>query len=317
MAVLADLHVDAQLSNVSVRYQNQSYIGTTLMPIVNVKKESDEFVLYGKTNIKNPSTVRANKAEANRHEWTILGRDTYSCEEHALKDFVTDRDRAQADDPLAPEMDVTLELTDLIQLDHEILVASQVTTAANYDSGHSTTLSGTAQWSDYANSDPLGDIRTGITKVLSVTGRMPNIGWMGHQVYDELIDHPDIVARTKSVGKDPTLDRIASIFGLDKLVVGNAIKDVAPTGVIGTPGFVWGKDFGVMYNPPSPGIRTPAYGYTFVARPFTVEKYAVPSRGRGGTAIEVSWIYDLQLVSLDNLSDADSIAGYVIKSAVA
>ena len=317
MASLADLHVDAQLSNVSVRYQNQSYIANALMPTVDVLKESDQFVLYGKDNLKNPSSVRANKAEANRHEYTILGRDTYACVEHALKDFVTDRDRAQSDDPLDPEMDITVHLTDLMLLEYEIAVATQVATAANYDTGHSTTLTGTSQWSDYANSDPIGDVRTGMTKVLSVTARMPNIGWMGQNTWDTLIDHPDVVARTKSVGKDPTMERVAQIFGLDRLLIGRAIKDVAPLNVIGTPAFVWGKDFGVMYNPPNPGIRTPAYGYTFQSRPFTVEKYAVPSRGKGGTAIEVSWIYDLQLVSLDNLTDADSIAGYVIKAATA
>jgi len=317
MAALADLHVDAQLSNVSVRYKNHSYIGLQLMPEVKVKKESDKFVLYGKTNIKTPSTLRASKAEANRAEYTILGRDTYSCDEHALKDYVNDRDREYADDPLAPEMDVTEELTDLLLLDHEVLVATQVGTAANYDSGHSTTLTGTDQWSDYANSDPIGDVRTAIKKVLSVTGVKPNVFWMGYEVWVILQDHPDLLARTTSVGKDVTLARVAEVFGVEKVLIGEAIKDVAPSGVIGTPSFVWGKDAGVMYVTPSPGVRKVSYGYTFVSRPFRVNKYAVPSRGEGAVAIEPTWIYDLQLVALDNLTDKDSIAGYVIKAAVA
>lgn len=317
MATFEDLHVDAQLSNVSVRYTNDSYIGMQLMPEVKVAKESDKFVLYGKDNIKTPQTLRANHAEANRARYTILGRDTYSCDEQSLKDYVGDRDRQNSDAPLDPEIDVTNELTDLILLGHEIKVATQVTTAANYDTGHSTTLSGVNQWSDFANSDPLGDIRTGITKVLSVTGKVPNIFWMGWDVWDQLQDHPDIVARTKHVGKDPTLGRIAEIIGVQKVLVGNAIKDVAPTGVIGTPGFVWGKDAGVMYTTPRPGIRQMSYGYTFVSRPFQVSKYGVPSRGKGVVAIEPSWIYDIKLVALDNLSDLDSIAGYVIKAAVA
>lgn len=317
MAALADLHVDAQLTNVSVRYQNDMYIGLELMPWVPVVKESDKFVLYSKDNIKTPQTLRANRAEANVAEYAILGRDTYSCNEHALKDYVSDRDRAQADDPLDPELDVTLELTDLLRLGHEVEVATQVTTAANYDTGHSVTLTGVDQWSDFSNSDPLDDIRVAMTKVLSVTAKNPNVLWMGHQVWDKLIDHPDIVARTKFIGKDPTLGRVAMIFGVEKIIVGRAIKDVAPTGVIGTPGFVWGKDAGVMYVTPRPGIRVMSYGYTFGARPFQVAKYNVPSRGKGTVAVEPSWIYDTKLVALDNLTDKDSIAGYVIKAAVA
>ena len=316
MAVLADLHVDAQLSNVSVRYKNDSYIGLELMPEVKVSKESDKFVLYGKGNIKNPETIRANKAESNRAEYVILGTKTYSGDEHALHDFVTDRDRALADNPLNPEMDVVNELTDLIQLDHEIAVATQVTTAANYDTGHSTTLSGTTQWSDFANSDPIGDVRTALTKVLNVTGKMPNVLWMGHQVWDQLQDHPDILKRSIAIGKDIDRSRVATIFGVEKVVIGRAIKDVAPVNVIGSPAFVWGKDAGVLYVTPSPGVRQVSYGYTFVSRPFQVNKWAAPSRGKGGTAIEPSWVYDIQLVSLDDLTDNDSIAGYVIKAAV-
>lgn len=316
-AALADLHVDAQLSNISVRYVNEDYIGTQLMPIVPVQKESDKYVLYGTGNFRNPETLRANKGEANESEYTILGRDAYSCDEHALKDYVTDRDRAQADDPLSPEMDVTLELTDQIQLDHEIRVATQVTTAANYDTGHFTTLSGTSQWSDFANSDPLKDIRTGFTKILSVTGKKPNLAWMGWDVWDKLQDHPDILARTKTIGKDVTLGRIAEMIGVEKVIVGSAVKIVAVVGVTAAPAFVWGKDFGLMYTTPRPGIRQVSYGYTFQNRPFQVAKYAVPAKGKGGTAIEPSWIYDIKLVSVDNLSDKDSIAGYVIKAAVA
>jgi len=316
-AALADLHVDSQLTNVSVRYRNPNFIATQLFPIVPVTKESDKFVVYGRGNFRTPQTLRANKAEANQAEYEILGRPTFSCNEHALKDFVSDRDRAQADDPLSPEIDTTLELTDLLYLAHEVHLATKIGTAANYDTGHSTTLTGTDQWSDFANSDPIGDIRTAITQVLSVTGYLPNVFWMGWQVWDKLQDHPDILARTKSVGKDPTLERIAAIFQVEKVLVGAAIKNTAKVGVSDALGFVWGKDCGVAYVPSRPGIRVPGFGYTFQSRPFQVSKYAVPSRGKGTVAIEVSWIWDDQWVSIDNMTDADSIAGYVIKAAVA
>ena len=85
-------HVNKYLSNLSVAYMNADYIADQIFKgDVMVSSESDQWVTY---NIERriESTLRANKAPANAATWGI-SYTSYSLEEHALKDIITDRDR--------------------------------------------------------------------------------------------------------------------------------------------------------------------------------------------------------------------------------
>ena len=287
-----DVHTNSVLSGVSVMYKNDSYIADQVLPVVPVKKESDLYYTYTR-NWRLPVALRAAGAEAAEVEWNV-GSDTYSCIEYALKDLLPDRVRNNADKPLSMDADTTENLTDLIQLGREKRVADVVFTSGNH--GSTSALSGTNQWDDYAGSDPIGDVRTAMNTVHAASGKLPNTMVMGREVFIKLLDHPDVLERIKYTQKGKiTVGILASLFEVDKILVGNALYDSSTVDASESLGYIWGKNVALIYAQQSPGLKKVSYGYQFQSRGFRTKKWR--EEGRDGDFFESGEIRDEKIVA--------------------
>jgi hypothetical protein len=290
-----------------------------LFPTVTVKKQSDKYYVFGREAWKPEDDLRAPGTVANEIPGMRLSTDTYYAQEHALQIPVTDEERENVDSPLAPDRDATGVVTGKIMLGREVAIKNLVTTAANYASGLSVTLAGATQFSDYANSDPIGVFRTAIAAVHAKIFLEPNVGVIPYQVMTVLQDHPDFIERIKYSERGiVTAELIASILGLDKIIVPGAGINNAALGQPTSLGYLWGKDVVLAYVPPSAGLRIPAFGYEFVWHGQVVDRWREPQRK--SDLIRCTRAYDLKLVAQGDPGTADagkSIAGYVIKAAVA
>jgi len=288
-----DVHVDAVLSGVSVRYTNEEFIADQVMPVIPVKKESDKYYIYTRA-WKLPQSKRAAGAEANEVEWNV-DTDTYQTEEYALKDLIPDRVRDNADNPLDMDVDTTENLTELIQLGREKRVADVAFAAGTYGS-QTSALAGANRWDDYAGSDPIGDVRTAKATVHAATGKMPNTLVIGYQAHLKLLDHPDILERIKYTQKGIiTADLLAQVFEVDRYLIGKALYDSTQEGVAESLGYVWGKSVALLYAEASPGLKKVSFGYQFQSRGFRTKKWRVERRD--GDFVEAGEIRDEKVVA--------------------
>jgi hypothetical protein len=314
-------HIDVVLSNISVAWPNNGFVGEALYPRVDVMKQSDKYYIFGHEgwSLEPGGDFRAPGAEANEIAGLQVSTDQYFAREHSLQIPITDEERTNVDSPLAPDRDGTELVTSKIWLGREILMQQQVTTTGNFASGYSTTLSGTSQWSDYVNSTPISDVRTGFRKIHSGLFFEPNLGVFPYQVMTQLEDHPDFIERIKYSERGVlTVDIIASILGLDQVIVPGVGYNSANPGQTMSLGYLWGKDVLLAYVPPRPGLRIPAFAYEFNwgyggALPQVAERWR--EERRKSDIVRVSRRYDLKIVAKD--SNGLAIAGYLIKSAVA
>lgn len=175
---------------------------------------------------------------------------TDSTEDYGLDAPVPNKDISNAKntnfDPLATAAE---GVAILVGLAREVRVASQFSTLSNYNAAYRTTLSGTAQWSDFASSDPAAAIDAVLDSMLV----RPNIGWMGKQVWSKLRRHPKLVAAVMSkVGSTAVLEAagkldrraVADFFELDDLIIGEGWINVAKPGQAASMSRAWGKDAG-------------------------------------------------------------------------
>lgn len=312
-----NVHIDQALTNISVGWPTEGLAGAALFPSVTVRKQSDKYYIFGREGWLPEADLRAPGTEANEVSGVQVSLDTYYAQEHALQIAVTDEERENADSPLSPDRDGTMMVTSKIMLGRERAFQTLATTAANYATGHSVTLSGTSQWSDYANSDPISDLRTAKLTIHSKIFLEPNVAIIPYQVMTKLEDHPDFLERIKYSERaifSPQL--LASVLGFDRVIVPGVGINNANLGATASLGYLWGKDVVVAYVPGSPGLKVPAYGYEFTWNSQTVDRWR--EEKRKSDLIRVSRYYDVKLVALGEGSDAGkSIAGYVIKAAVA
>ena len=279
-----DWHIDAALSEMAIQFSLDAgmYLGPSIMPVVNVAHQSDRYYVWDKDYwFRIPDTRRAPGTRAKQVETSISSL-AYYANNYALEEKVPFEDLSNADVALSLEESAARHVMQLLLLDQENRIASLFTTAANVGSGNA--LTGTNQWSDRANSDPVSDVTTGRLWIQQQTGFKPSTMVVGQEVNDAMLLHPDMIDRVKFTQRatNATIgNALADIFGVGNYYVGGAPKQNAAEGLptsASSMTFIWGKNVSLFYAPPAPGKNVPSGAYAFRWRPAGFTDFIVETK---------------------------------------
>lgn len=265
----APFPITPELMAIAISYRNVKYIADDVLPRVGVGTQEFKYTTYTKAeSFTVPDTKVGRKSAPNEVEFT--GTETTSkCNDYGLDDPVPQEDIMNAEaqsaltgrtvDPLGR---ATEGVTDLIMLDREVRASALVFAAANYPTGNKTQLSGTSQWSDYTNSDPVAAIQAAMDAMIF----RPNIMTIGRPVFTKLISHPKIVQAVFGTAQTSGIvrrEQLAALFELDAIYVGDAWVNTAKRGQTLTLGRVWGKHCSLTYRDLRADTRGgTSFGYT-------------------------------------------------------
>lgn len=256
--------IDPILSEVAQGYQNSEMVGTALFPIVPVAQRGGKIISFGKEDFALYNTQRAPGSGTRRIQFGYTSG-SYSLEQHSLEAVAPWEHQQDASTVAKIQLaNMAVRKTqNIIALRLEKAQADLATTAASYAAANKTTLSGTSQWSDYSGtSNPAKDIETAKDAIRAQIGKRGNTVVLGAAVWKALRNHPTVVDRLKYTGRDSaTPDLLASLFGVDRVLVGDAIYSDAS----GTFQDVWGKFVVVAYTRVGSvqDLGEPSYGYTY------------------------------------------------------
>lgn len=337
MPPIGQIHIDQALTNLSIMYKNTMYQADQIAPIVPVPKRSDKYFQYRKEDYLNGNTLDVNGragslrrpgAEAAEIDYQQT-TGNYNAEEYAYRGIVTDAEAKLADVPLAPEADQTLQLSEWLLVDWELMVANLAMTRANYPSSNKATLTtgGTGtSWAQYssANSNPFSDIKNGKLAVVKGIVRDATDFALTIGAAKTLADHPLLKDLVKYTNQDALTRE-----GLPKVVRGLNVIELAAQKNTAAPGapysgnYIWQADNStdaglIFYRNPDPTLRGTAFIYTFEAPDDTTEARGLAIRKwredkRKGTMIEASFLRDFKAIGVD--SNGKLVAGYLIDSA--
>jgi hypothetical protein len=304
--------VDPVLSNVAQGYKQPNLVGSALFPPVPVAQRGGKIVTFGKEDFMLYATGRAPGANTARVQFGYTSG-SYALEQHALEGAVPFELMQEAN--AVPGIDMARmavqKVQNIIGLRLEKAQADLATTASNYAAGSkNVALSGTSLWSDLTNaaSDPIANIEAGKDAIRAATGKRPNTMVIGAAVFKSLRQHSKIIDRTKYTGRDvPTVELLAALFGLDRVLIGDAIVANAA----GTFSDVWGKTCVLAYTDIGTiaDMGLPSYGYTYRLQGAPIVE--VPYQDRNAK----SWIYPVT----DEVAPviAGATAGFLISPCVA
>jgi hypothetical protein len=302
--------VDAVLTSVAQGYKNAELIGNALFPYVAVGQRGGKIVSFGKEDFALYATGRVPGSNTRRVNFGYSS-ESYALESHSLEGQVPIELLQEAN--AVPGMNLgTLAVNKvqaIIGLRLEAAQAALATNGANYASSNKASLSGSARWSDFTGtSDPISDVEAAKEAVRQQVGRRPNTLVLGAAVLAKLKDHPKILERIKYTGRDvPTPELLASLFGVARVVVGDAVY----TGADGKFADVWGKNVVLAYTELGPlaDQGVPTFGYTYRLNGYPLVEQPYFDRN------SKSWIYPVT----DEVSPviAGASAGYLISNAVA
>lgn len=264
----SDVHVNAPLTSISIAFlQDQNeFIADKVFPVVPVSKRSDRYFSYPKGNwFRAKAQKRAPATESAGSGFDLDNTPNYFADVFAFHKDVDDDTRANADAAIDVDRDATEFVTRDLMLKKELTWAAKyfvISTWTGSSSGGDVTP--TTLW-DAAGSTPIEDMRTELRAVKSNTGFRPNKIVVGYKVWDVLQDHPDFLERIKYTQTAiVSTSLLASVLGVDDVLVGGAVQNVATEGATDDLDFVFNNDVLIVYAAPRPGLLMPSGGYTFM-----------------------------------------------------
>ena len=252
--------VDPKLSAVAIAYRNQdiALIADDVLPRTPVDEEFKYLVFEKGQGFTVPDTRVGRKSTPNEVEFNAT-EISDRVVDYGLDDLVPNRDILTDNQNIDPLGVATGFLTNLLNLDREQRVANLVFSNASYAVGNKVTLSGTSQWSDAVNSDPV----VAISNLLDVPIMRPNIAVFGQATWTALRRHPKIVQAVFGTNQGAGLvsrQQFSDLFELQALYVGQGFVNSAKKGQALSMQRVWGKHASFISRDRSAG---PQQGATF------------------------------------------------------
>lgn len=259
---------DIPLTNVSQAYRNDpaQFIAEQVAPVVMVPKKQFNIYKYGKENLKQVvDDTRTRFGETKQAQFSMTSSAFGPLRGHELMDGIDFDQDLMTEAPLDLEVDIVNNLSEMMALTKESAVATALADTSKLTIN--TTLSGTSQWSDYANSTPFEDLKTAAQQQRLNGIKPANTLIMSYYTFSILQQHPDLIERVKySNVASLTLELMQQLFGqfgINKILVSSAVYDSAAEGLTASMNFVWGKHVWLAYITPTPGLRTVNGAYHF------------------------------------------------------
>lgn len=325
MALLtaSQVHIDQPLTNLTIAFlQNTTgFVADQVFPRVSVMKKTDRYYIWPRGQFNQMDDIKERAPYTMAPEVGLtLSTDSYSCRvysEAAPIDFET---AANEDAVLNIKAALAAQKTQRFLIHREQTWADKFFTTGVWATEW-TGVSGVPaanqvrQWSDYVNSTPIVDV-TNILRTMQLRsgGFKANVMVVGKEVRDVLINHPTILSRLNggSTVSNPALvtdAKLAEIFGVEKFLVMEAIRNTAKEGLTETNVFIGGKSVAFYYVPPAAGMMVASAGMTFTwdelehasGYGITIKSYTGDWLAERGIAekIEVNMAYDQKVVAND------------------
>lgn len=311
--------LNPELTAIAIGFQNPdaALIADQVLPRVPVPKKFTYTLYTASQGYSVPDTKVGRKSEPNMVDFggTTV---TAECVDYGLDDLVPNDEVAawesmpkpSSGGPVSPLALSTMMLTGLVQLDREIRVAGTVFATSSYSGTNQATLSGTSQWSDRANSDPLN----AITTAMDIPLVRPNKLVIGQLAWTQLRMHPKLV---QAIGKSAqtagyaSIQQVADLLELQEIIVGRAFYNTAKKGQTPTYARAWGKHAALLHiDSLAAQLQQPTFGWTGQWGSKIAGDFPDPKAGlRGGTRVRSGESVKEVIVSTD--------AGYFFQNCVA
>ncbi len=263
--------VDPVLTAIAIGYSNPAHtlIADQVLPRMTVGQETFKWTEYPLAEAFTvPDTRVGRRGQVNQVEFNGEERES-SVEDFGLDTPVPYTDiraaaaaRAQKRSTYDPEQHSTMTMTKLVELDREIRVANKIHNANAYAADRKVQLSGTSQFNDYTNSDPIGVLDTAIHGTLI---HRANTLVMGFPVWSVIKRHPMLINAVKgglTTEGMITRQQLADLLEIKEVLVGEAFYNTSKPGQAVTMARAWGKHVSALFIDKSAGPDEITFGFT-------------------------------------------------------
>lgn len=248
------------------------FIGTRLAPVFSAGLQSAEYYVFKAADlIGAPTNIRHAPGAPFRRFIPSVSDDNYTCKDYGIEQPVPDEDRKKYASAFDADLAATRRLTDIITVNHELRVRNIVTATASVANAAPAAL-----WSDAA-SNPKDDVTAGKEVIRKAIGLKANVMAMSQTVFNTLEVHPKIVELFKYTTPGVLkAAQLAAYFGIDQLLVAEAVQATNAEGQAVTADDIWGDTVVLAHVEPGQDLMRPNFARTIYWNQFGADGNPVP-----------------------------------------
>ena len=271
------VHIDKPLTNLTLAFvQDQTnFIADKVFPVVGVDHQTDKYYEWDRANMNRTGDVSKIAPETELPSIGMaLSNSSYTADVYGLAMNFEEQMLANEDAMLNTRSAGAQTLMTRMLVHREEQFASTFfadgvwSTKRNGVSSSPVAGTSVLQWND-ASSTPIQDVTEAKSDAFLASGGMRmNTMVVGREVYDQLVNNSDILARLNG-GATVTntalvvKQKLAEIFEVENFHVMDAVKNSSAEGVAESNAYIGGKHAMLCHTPSSVGLMTPAAGLTF------------------------------------------------------
>ena len=245
----------------------RGFIGLGLLPIFEVEEQSADYPKIPiESLIKIQDTKRAPRANYGRSDYEFE-TGTYACKENGWEEPVDDVEANLYRRYFDAEEVAVKRATDILLRGQEVRIAAMM-----FNSGNFTVADAAIPWNTSATAVPRTNVEAGKIAMRAASGLEPNTIAMSKKVFTYLMLTAEITTAFRytnpiEIGGMEAQKRImAQYFGVDRVLVGDAIKDTAKKGQVFSLGDIWDDEYVGLFKVSAGGndLREPVVGRTFL-----------------------------------------------------
>jgi len=279
--------IDPVLTTQSRGYINSEFVGTSLLPFVDIPNRSMRVIRFGKDAFRRALNTRRAPGSQTRRVQFGYQSDPIALKQESLEAQVPYE--LQQDASKVPAIDLAKTsirtVQDIIGLGREVEIANLVRDPAIYATDNKMSFAGSDKWSA-ETSKPAQDVKNAKEAVRRMTGRDPNTLVLGPAAFNALQDHAAVKEKFKYTSSESiTSVLLAKYFDLDTVLVGKAVALADNADDVEPASDVWGNDAVLAYVPKGGNYMIPAFGYTYRLSGYPIVEAPYDERSTK------SWIY--------------------------
>lgn len=255
------------------------FVATDVLPTFRTPRQAAKFsALTRETMLSAAAAGRASRSSYNRVDFGAEDK-SYSCEEFGLEGLIDDRERILYSNDFEHESAVLMHVTQKLKLAMEVRTAALVFNTTTWTGSALYTDRSAAPWAT-VSSDVITHVLAAKEKVRAGTGMEANALILGRGVFEALLSNTGIKAQFPGapiITLQMVKNALAQIFGLEKLIIGNAVKNTADEGQTASLSDVWGSTYAMVARvaDQGAGLQTPCLGRSFLWTPDSPEELVV------------------------------------------
>ena len=261
-----DLNVDRLLTSVLVAFtqEEDNFVATTVFPDVPTVDKTGFIPQYDRGDWNRVvAEKRAPGAPSAGSGFSTDNTTRFINDVWAVHKDVDGQTRALQQDPFMLDRDATRFVAQQMLMRKELEWSNEFFTTGVWTGS----ISGgdvvpTIKW-NAAGSDPITDITEQAVSIARNIGRKPNKLVFSMDAWDVVRNHPEVQDRIKHTQRGiATEDIVASLIGVDQVLVLRAIQTTSDEGVATTTEFIGGNERALLlWTTDSPSILAPSAGY--------------------------------------------------------